>query len=323
MANKKAFYQVNEYLSLWKKALDDEVLNEGLRNKIKKESPYKKILDIGTGSGTQIRRNIEDRLITNEGLIIGIDVNSDGLRNSKSDFEFWSKENGWKIEFLKNDKNAILEFNVVKKGFNCLVKLYSISVYELENYVSLIGNDFELVTALSLFEHTDIEKALKGVVNLMKKGSYLYAPINYNGITKVRPLPNNLTENQDNNLMNLFNEVLIKTQNVGGVDIGESWCGNVMPIIAKKLGFKIIGVADSNWLITGNSNSYQRAAYKMFIDAIKDELLSLKDKDKIRVKNKLGVTNEQIEIWYQFALQNFENKSGTFFCANKDILIQK
>ena len=318
---KKAFYQVNEYLSLWKKALDDNVLNENLKQKVKNASPYTKILDLGTGSGTQIRRNIDENLIANNGLIIGVDVNYDGLLSSKHDYELWAKENDYELIFTKCD-SAVLNFKVSKNDFSCLIKLYNVSVYDLKSYRS-IGQNFDLVNALSLFEHTDIEKSIKVVKNLMNDGAYLYAPINYNGITQVRPLADDLSEQQDNNLMELFNEILINTQNVGGVDYGQSLCGDILPKIAKGLGFTIIGIEDSNWLITNKSSNYQKNAYEMFLNAIKTELISANNNEQLKIKQKLEINCELIESWYRSALKNFKSGVGTFFCTNKDILIQK
>ena len=56
---KKAFYQDNPYLDHWKKELDDEAINKHVLNTLLlKQKSIDVILDIGTGSGVQIRRDI-------------------------------------------------------------------------------------------------------------------------------------------------------------------------------------------------------------------------------------------------------------------------
>ena len=69
---KKAFYQDNLYLDGWKKELDDESINKLVLNKLlSQKKSFDRILDVGTGSGVQIRRNIE------LGLLYSIYLNYD------------------------------------------------------------------------------------------------------------------------------------------------------------------------------------------------------------------------------------------------------
>ena len=65
MKKTKAFYQDNPYLDYWKKELDDESLNKVVVSCLLSKGKFNRVLDVGTGSGTQIRRNIDWGLVSN------------------------------------------------------------------------------------------------------------------------------------------------------------------------------------------------------------------------------------------------------------------
>jgi hypothetical protein len=309
----KAFYQENEYLSLWKRDLDDKSRNKKIEQIVSSRGPYERILDIGTGSGMQIRRNIENNWLTNNGEIIGIDVNEEGIVHSINDYKKWAIEKGYIVKSQKD-----LSFFIIKNNKSYKVRLIPGSVYELS---SMSLGEFPLITALSLYEHTNIEKSLLETKKALSKNGLLYAPSNYNGITKVTPIPSELNNTQDDSIMKLFNETMINSQYTGGIDVGECCCADVMEIIAKRFKLTVLASENSDWSITKDSSKYERKAYRMFIDAIYNGLKSLSGNKK-ETQEHLGVTSEHLDFWYENAKENFESGRGVYFCHNKDVLIK-
>lgn len=318
----KAFYQDNPYLDYWKKELDDESINKDvLRLLLGEKRTYDKILDLGTGSGVQIRRNIELGLLKNGGLIIGIDINKDDLKKSISSFNIWAKNNGFKIE-TSSDSVAIHNFTISNDKKKFTVELYEESVYNLGTKKSKIKGSFSLVTGLSLLEHTDMKKSLKSVKNIMKKDGLLYLPINYDQHSVFGPTKKTCFK-EEANLMQLFNYSGIDYQFKGKVGIGNSHCGSLLPSLAKEVGFKVLAYGASDWIILPDKvkaySNNKRKVLEFFMNAFHN-VLKGSSKD---AKKKFRVTDSQIEAWYRLRKRQLKSRNLYYSCVQKDILCKK
>jgi SAM-dependent methyltransferase len=318
----KAFYQDNPYLDFWKKELDDEAINKDVLNKLLiKKKKFDKILDLGTGSGVQIRRNIELGLLQNKGVIIGLDVNKEDLKNSMFSFKQWAKTKNMSLIILKDSK-AIHKFIVKKEKKEYTIILYDESVYNLGTNKCKVQGNFSLVTALSLLEHTDMEKSLKAINRVMGKGGMLYLNINYDQHSVFGPtIPEKYKD--ESNLMQLFNYVGIDHQFKGRVGVGNSHCGALLPSLCKKAGFKVLKYGGSDWIILPNSvQSYslnKKKVLEFFINAFYGVLKGSSDSNK----KKFNVSKKQIEEWYKLRKEQLKSGDLYYTCAQKDILCLK
>ncbi len=318
----KAFYQDNPYLDYWKKELDDEAINKNVLNVLlNNKKTYDKILDLGTGSGVQIRRNIELGLLNDGGKIIGIDINKDDLKKSISSFRVWAKKKGFKIKVLE-DSGAVHNFKIINGKKTFTIKLYEESVYDLGTQKSKIKELFSLVTGLSLLEHTDMKKSFRSIKKIMKKGALLYLPVNYDQHSVFGPTNNDCFKDEAN-LMQLFNYSGIDYQFKGKVGIGNSHCGSLLPSIAKQSGFSVLAYGSSDWIILpGKVKPYSKNK-KNVLDFFMNAFYSILKNSSKEAKKKFGVTDQQIEKWYKLRKKQFKSGDLYFGCVQKDILCKK
>ncbi len=318
----KTFYQDNPYLDYWKKELDDEAINKNVLNiLLSRGKSFNRILDLGTGSGVQIRRNIELGLLKSHGTIVGIDINKDDLVNSISSFKTWVRKNKFSLKRI-DDPIAIHKciINTGKQKFTVI--LYEESVYNLGTKKSKIKGTFSLVTGLSLLEHTDIKKSLKSIKKIMKKGGLLYLPINYDQHSVFGPTAPDKYK-AESNLMQLFNYSGIDYQFKGKVGVGNSHCDSLLPSFCKKAEFKVLGYGSSDWIIlSGNVKPYSKNKKKLLEFFINAFYRVLKSSSK-EAQKKFNVSEKQIEDWYK--LRKKQLKSGDLYynCMQKDILCMK
>ncbi len=315
----KAFYQDDPYLDCWKKELDDEAINKVvLKMLLRQKRTYDKILDLGTGSGVQIRRNIELGLLKNGGLVIGIDINKDCLKKSISSFKIWAKKKGFNLK-VSSDSVAMHKFTITKENKNFTIILYPESVYDLGTKKSKFKEVFSLVTGLSLLEHTDMEKSLKSIKRIMKSGGLLYLSLNYDQHSVFGPTNKNNFK-KESNLMQLFNHSGIDYQFKGEVGIGNSHCGSLLPTLAKKTGLKVLAYGPSDWIImSGKVEPYsnnKRNVLDFFVNTFHNVL---KDASK-EAKKKFGVSDRQIEEWYKLRMKQLKSGDLYYSCVQKDIL---
>jgi SAM-dependent methyltransferase len=311
MMNQKTFYQENEYLDIQKKEMDDRFMNKKVQKKFCDFGSYSFVLDLGTGTGAQIRRNIELGILQNGCRVIGIDINKDAIESSFFSFKNWANNKGYQIKKLKAKNSFEIVDNIGKRYF---IEMRVGSVYDLG------FKDVDAVTALSLFEHTNMKRALKSVYNVLKPKGILYAPINYSGKTFFGPT-NFSFRRIEKNLMKLFNYVAIDKQFKGGVEEGNSKCGRILPRECKKVGFKVLSYGKSDWYVRKKYNP-PKNSMKMIADFVKAFYGLFKSASE-EIKTKYFVTNKDIENWYN--LRRLQSKKGVleFVTTNKDILCQK
>ena len=318
---RKAFYQHNPYLDDWKREIDDDSINKDVLALLTKKK-FKRVLDIGTGSGAQIRRDIELGLIRNNGEIIGLDVNEEGLTSSIVSFRRWAKKKSFSLEEIA-DSSAIHKFLVNINDQKYTVSLYCASVYDLgTRKTNQIGNDFDLVTGLSLLEHTDMKRALQSIKKVMKRGAYLYLPVNYDQHTTFGPTPKNFLEKEPL-LMQLFNYVGIDMQFKGEIEIGNSQCGSLLPTLCMNIGFTVLAYGSSDWVIPpGRAINYsenKRNVLGFFVDAFYEVFKSADSK----VQKKFGITNDDIKNWQRLRKKQLQKGELYFTCMQKDILCRR
>ena len=316
---KKAFYQDNLYLDGWKKELDDESINKLVLNKLlSQKKSFDRILDVGTGSGVQIRRNIELGLLKNGGTIIGLDINKDDLINSMSSFKRWAKKKGFNLTRLK-DTVATHKFTINKGNQEYTIILYEESVYYLGTKKSKIKGKFPLVTGLSLLEHTNMERCLGAIKKIMEKPGFLYLNINCDLQAVFSPTTPDKYD-CESNLMRLFNYSGIDNQFKGGVKNGNSRCGSLLPILCKKIGFEIQEYGSSDWIILpGNIKPYSKNRRKM-LKFLTDAFYKILKGSSTEAKKKFNVSEKQIEDWYKLRKNQLDSEELHFSCVQKDIL---
>jgi SAM-dependent methyltransferase len=318
----KAFYQENAYLDHWKKELDEESINKQvLKSLLEKNKKHIKILDIGTGSGVQIRRNIDLGLLKNNGEIVGIDINKEDLKKSLISFENWAKKKGYKLT-KDSFSEAIYKFSLKIKKESYTITLYEESVYNLGKKNCRVKGSFSLVTGLSLLEHTDMGRCLKSIKQILKKGGFLYLPVNYDQHSIFGPTEKDRYL-EESNLMQLFNYSGIDNQFKGKVTIGNSHCGSLLPRLCVKEGFKVLDYGSSDWIILADKvKTYSKNKKKVlnfFVEAFYNVLLN----SSKEAKEKFDVNKNQIEKWFKLRKKQLSLGELYYSCIQKDILCKK
>ncbi len=317
---KKTFYQYNPYLDDWKREMDDESLNKKVLDVLSKyKNRFKRVLDIGTGSGVQIRRNIESGLLKDNAEIIGMDINREGLINSIDSFRRWAKKKHYNLIYEKS--RFIHKFKIIKGTNKYFVELREDSVYDLIKNKRELGS-FDFISGLSLFEHTKMETALKNIYAIMKKGGLLYLPINYDLHTVFGPTKKDKIE-KELALMRLFNYVAIDSQFKGGVNFGNSQCGSLLPQLCKNANLEILAYGASEWVIPPNKAIKWTSNKKHILDFFVNIFYKIfKETDK-EIMEKFYISSTDIEKWYKLRKNQFKNGTLYFSCMNKDILCKK
>lgn len=334
-----AFYQEANYLS-WKERLDAkaEAGKQELLDIVKKTSSstgnngFSRILDIGTGAGSQVRQSIDEGLAANGATIIATDTDGKTMSESVSQYRAWAQEKGYALEEVsvddrdENDKHAVYVFNLSDtKGKSYLIKGFKESVYEHGTASSSVQGLFDLITGRSVIEHTDNERVAPVMANLLKDGGVLYLPVNYDGITEFSP-----TEHEDlqdeQNLMALFNYVAIDKQSGIGIEGGNSKSATVFPAAAAKHGFSLVGKEDASWTmqpIYGDKNNkyhpLEENTLKMFVGSF----CGLFEEASPELKEQFDVTDEYVEQWKVERKDQLAVDELQFYCLNRSLLLRK
>jgi 2-polyprenyl-3-methyl-5-hydroxy-6-metoxy-1,4-benzoquinol methylase len=313
------FYQHINYLSYWKKELDDNAINRNVLSVLlKHNNKFSRSLDIGTGTGVQIRRNIELSLYDKTSEIVGIDINENLLQSSITVYEEWAKSNNYNM-IIFDDEEAIYKFELSNSANKYNIELYCESVYDLnqEKYGS-----FDFVTGLSLLEHTEIGKTLHAIYIILKKGGMLYLPSNYDQYSVFGPTDLKIMQTEQN-LMQLFNYIAIDNQHRGGVTIGNSSCGSLLPGYCVDAGFEVIGYGSSDWIILADRIVSQSQNVKSALSFFVDSFSSVFKSSDLLARKKFNVTSEDIDFWCDLRKNQFENGELYYSCIQKDILCKK
>ena len=80
------------------------IKDEKVQKEFVKQGPYSFILDLGTGTGEQIRRNIDLGVLKDNSRIIGVDINKEGIKQSINSFKNWASEKGYSLKKLPSRK---------------------------------------------------------------------------------------------------------------------------------------------------------------------------------------------------------------------------
>lgn len=237
--------------------IDDRSLHPRLLAAVRRRlrrSEGLRLLDLGTGTGAMIRRLLR-RAPGVRGELVGLDPDREslelagrcirrqlGARGYVVDVE----ENPGQIEVVATGGGtpAFRPGSAASEGVR--VRLVPGGLLEGEAVGGLGCRSFDLVTANALLDLLPIEKALEAIRRLLRPGGWLYATINYDGLTALFP-PDEEPE-LERRLLERY-DLSMEERRAGGQSTGGRWSGRRLCRSLPGCGYAIRDAGASDWMV--------------------------------------------------------------------------
>lgn len=266
------FFQYVDFLEtkydLDKKSMSPElwtVLSNICSARSSHDSPWpSRVLDCGSGTGAMLRHLLDQNIRVGE--YHGIDIHPKLLSQART------YVTAGRFSHLK----MVPEF-------------HALSVYNISRASSApdarcaraFQKQFDLVCALSLAEHVEIDRMLANIRNVLKDGGILFLPINYAGGTIFEPTDDYMLEET---IIDNFNYGSISGQVYEGQVGGDAFCGRTLYHSLVRNGFEVLALCPEDWLIVPDAKPpYYATGIRDFLNLIIDEIA------KVNVRNVSGM----------------------------------
>jgi SAM-dependent methyltransferase len=309
------FYQYEDFLGA-KRELDAKYMSQRLWGCLKKvckarravaaEWP-RRVLDCGCGTGAMLQHLVDRRISFRE--YHGIDIHSGLLAQAR--------------EKMKD--------GVFRKAPSD-PQFHAMSVYQLiDCKEKFLRYGFDLVTALSLAEHVDVDAMLGGIWSVMNDHAVLFLPINYDGGTIFEPVSD---AEKESILIENFNSIAIEGQVYEGLVGGNSRCGRDLFHALSRNGFRVLEYDTENWVIypSSTSPSYSEHVRKFLhyvINAVAEaNLQAMPQRQPLVSPSAKPYTisdedREFVESWRKRRLAQMETGSLVYICYQMGALAER
>jgi SAM-dependent methyltransferase len=232
-----------EYLKA-KFALDERSLNAEVRRAYLEALhtlPHIECLDVGAGTGATLRRLLNSGLTAPLSLT-ALDRDPGLLDIARRDAEGWLCALGLEPRM---EEGAI-------QTHGELLTAIRFADGELKHYRP--NQLYNVITAHAFLDLAPLREALRLFAAWLHPGGYLYASINYNGETRLRPMYDDAVF--EAGLLGYYNHTM-ERRRVDGHTTGGAYCGRRLHDLLPEYGFEIHAHGRSDWNISPVQGEYR------------------------------------------------------------------
>jgi len=237
-------YNFQRFLAA-KKSVDDRALNSHVLNRLTEkitdghdERPLQ-VLEVGAGTGTMLARLASWCVLKNV-CYDAIDLDPENIREAERLIPAWSNALGFDLT------NDLAGFKLIRKS-----AVQDISVhFEAGDMYEFIARNhgsrfYDLIIAHAFMDLVDADRALPGLMSLMKQNGLLYLTSNFDGVTTLEP-PVNLV--RDDHVITLYHESM-DARLVNGLPSGDSRTGRHLFSLLHKHRVELLDAGSSDWVV--------------------------------------------------------------------------
>lgn len=263
------------------------------------------ILDLGTGSGTLIRRLLDLPGLASA-TFYGLDLNRDLLETARRQTAALLRAQGFAV---RGGDQVV----VATKGDRAVeIHLLSGDLFDEKLVATLEKLPLAGMTAHAYLDRVPLEATMEIAARLLKRGGFFYSAINYNGMTELLPLFED--RSFEERLIAAYNRALDERR-YHSLPTGGSRTGGLLYEEAANHGFRVEGFGSSDWSIFPWEGSYTREA-ETFLNSL---LLELYEE---------GLRHPEIDRlllarWYAHRNQSIDERALALLVHQTDIFAVK
>ena len=298
--------------------IDDRSLHPrllaGVRGRLRRSEGLQ-LLDLGTGTGAMIRRLLR-RAPGLRGELVGLDPDRDSLEVAARCIRRELGARGYAVDAEQTPGHievAAARAGDASQGLR--VRLVAGGLLDTEVPEGLGCRSFDLVTANALLDLLPIEKALGAIRRLLRPGGWLYATINYDGLTAL--LPPDQDPELERGLLERY-DLSMDERRAGGQPTGGRWSGRRLCRSLPGCGYAIRDVGASDWMVfpgTGARAGARAAGRRVFLRT----LLTFMVREGLAAG---GLDPARLRRWYARRLEAVEQGTLGLMTHQLDVLAE-
>ena len=299
--------------------VDDQSLNPRLLRRVFErvrglDSP--RLLDIGTGTGAMLRRLLDGplrgRRPAGRPQLMGLDVERQSLEVAARRIGADLRSAGWSVEVREEPDRLVIRTTQADGGPpGPEVLLLCGGLFDPGLDDRLGGGGFDLLTAHAVLDLMPLEPALGVMRGLLHSGSWLYATINYDGLTVLLPLYDDPGFEQ--RLLELY-ELSMEQRRVAGQTTAGRWSGRRLCAGLPECGYSILAVGASDWTVFPGREGHAEAR-RLFLRT----LLTFMAGEALAGAE---LSRAAVERWYRRRLEELERGTLALMTHQLDVLAE-
>jgi SAM-dependent methyltransferase len=296
--------------------VDDRSLHprllQGVCERLGRE-PGLRVLDVGTGTGAMLRRLLA-RVPEWRAELAGLDPDPGSLEVAARRLRVELRRQGRRVEVERAPGRLELTCapgEAGGTGGEFRVRLLRGGLLDEETALRLRPRSFDLVTAHAFLDLLPTELALGAIHRLLRVGGWLYATINYDGLTAL--LPPDEEPELEARLLERY-ELSMEARRVGGRPTAGRWSGRRLCRHLPECGYAIRDVAASDWMIFPGPRGHSRSR-RVFLRT----LLTFMAGEGLAA----GLDPEGLRRWYARRLEAVERGKLALMTHQLDVLAER
>ena len=294
-----------------KYAVDDDSLNRKVFQAFAGDlSSYDspRILDIGTGTGSMIRRVLLSDLVRLSGKVewIGLDIEKKNLKSAAAFIPRDIKANGWKTEI--GHHHILAE----RDGCNLSIDLLQGDILNPAVEGKLKERPFSFIIAHAILDLLPLKKVGGIIWDLLEPGGKLYSTINYDGRTDLVPVYSDISF--EKKLLQEYDRSMDQRR-ASGLRCGGSRTGSLLHGKLVQQGFSILDFGASDWSV-GPSRGAYRGKDGVFLTAIVNTMYLEGLKHAV-------LDERSMHAWHRRRMGNIDERNLFLISHQTDILAVK
>lgn len=173
-------YSFQRYLAA-KRTVDDRALHRPTLDRLERELDVEplRVLEVGAGTGTMLRRLLAWDRLPNRVVYTGIDIRGDSVSTAREATADWARERGYDVEgrrpirLVRGDERITVNFE--------LADAFGFATREAGE------REWDLLVAAAFLDLVDLPAALEDLFGLVAEGGLGYFPTTFDGETAFEP----------------------------------------------------------------------------------------------------------------------------------------